>query len=129
MSEQRESDPQERRAHPRRIVCLVAHIEPTELPRDAALVRNISLSGAYLLARLSVAADERLLLVLHFDGASEQERVEEIRARVIRTERLDPEQSSIWSVGFAVEFEEPVDHLAGAIERAEAFAASVGYDR
>jgi hypothetical protein len=51
------TEQQERRAHSRRIVSMVAHmhLEPLELPRDAALVRNISLSGAYLLGRVLVS--------------------------------------------------------------------------
>jgi hypothetical protein len=125
-----ESAQQERRAHPRRIVCIVAHVEPEELPRDAALLRNISLSGAYLLARLPMSADERVLLALHFiTDKGEEARVEEVPATVIRVEPLDAETSAIWSVGVAMRFEASVDHLTDAIERAASFAASVGYDR
>lgn len=119
----------ERRSHPRRIVCMVAHVEPSELPRDAALVRNISLSGAYLLARLPVVPEERLVLALHFATDDGDQQVEEIAASVIRTEPLDPERSTLWSVGVAVRFEQAVDHLADAIEQVAAFTASVGYDR
>jgi hypothetical protein len=125
-----QTEQQERRAHHRRIVCMVAdmRLEPLELPPNVALVRNISLSGAYLLGRVSVASDEKLLLALHFSAGAE-ERVEEASATVIRVEKLEPGESSVWTVGFAVRFEPPLDHLSDAIEEAAAFAASVGYDR
>lgn len=123
-----ESDRSERRDHPRRVVCMVAHLKPSELPRDAALVRNISLSGAYLLTRITVSPGEGLVLALHFE-AGDEERIEEMPAAVIRVEPLDRGSSAIWTVGFAVRFERPADHLAEAIEQAAAFAASSGYDR
>ena len=39
-----QTEQQERRAHARRVVCMVAHMhrKPLELPTDAALVRSIS---------------------------------------------------------------------------------------
>lgn len=125
MPEQNGEKRLERRSHPRRIVCMIAHVEPSELPRDAALVRDMSVSGAYLLSRLPVSEGEELLLAIHFPKG-DGERIEESDAKVVRVEELDREHSDFWSVGFAVRFAEPLDHLATEIEQASALAARIG---
>lgn len=117
---------EERREHPRRIVCMIAYVEPEDVPKDAAVVRDMSLSGAYLLCRLGVKAGEQVVLAIHFPEGGAEHRVEETTATVVRVESLDKDRAGFWPTGIAVQFVDPLDHLAGDIEHVADLTAKLG---
>lgn len=119
MSEQNgPSDPANRRIHDRQVVCIPAYAHTVDTPESTALIRDISLSGAYFLTRTPFEPGDRIEFVLHWSGDPAGP-THTVTADVIRIEERDSEQAGIWPFGVAIRFDV---ELGDASERIEQLA-------
>lgn len=116
--EDEKSEQPERRKHVRRLVCIPAYVDTEKAPQHIALIRDISLSGAYFLTRVSLEVGDKLDIALHLTG-DPGGRVHDTSATVVRAEVLEPERADLWTCGVAVQFE---DLLKGIEEEIEELA-------
>jgi len=95
--------PSERRLGYRYLSCFPAHLErPGDSPR-AAMIHDLSVSGALLLVRTTLAIGDTVRLKLFVTGDTDVSR--DVVARVVRIEKLDP-FAGPWSSRVAVHFDE-----------------------
>ena len=112
----------ERRLGTRYLACLPVYLEDIQNSsgrKRPALIRNISLSGAFILTRKPLHSEEMLDLALHLDGYPPV-LIHRASAKVLRTERLDGVRAGLWLHGAGVCFEEPLEDIE---ERIQALAA------
>jgi hypothetical protein len=115
----------ERRRHPRRLVCVPATIEAdAEEGQHIVLIRDISVSGAFFLSRLPVDVGETVELMIQLTGDPEGP-TKEANGAVVRSEPLTEDRVGLWTCGIAVKFddslagfEEELDRLAQLAEKA-----------
>lgn len=82
-----------------------------------AVSRNISWSGALMIAGASVEVGEEVDLTLQLPGSAEERK---LRGEVIRVEANDEDPDGLWRYRLAVRFAEPVPDLEPAFEALEA---------
>jgi hypothetical protein len=118
------SDP-ERRGDARRVVCLAAGVQPLGDTEQFAMIRDVSVHGAFLLTRLDVTVGERLDLRIHFPGEPTV-RIAKVPAEVVRIEGLDVARADVWTCGVAVQFRRPLEEFKREIEELAAQARQSG---
>ena len=106
----------ERRTHPRKLVCMAAHLEVSG--RDEphmAIVRDVSVTGALLLTRTKPDVGEVVDLQLFpgIDGGPDELGV---RAKTIRVQPVDRNERGIWRYRVALEFEDDLKEHEGLID-------------
>ena len=109
----------ERRAHDRRLVCAVAEVESDD-KASLALIRNISDSGALLLATRCLDVGEPLDLVIHTSSDPDGKKIT-TKGSVVRREAMDPDRTDLWRWQLGVEFDEALtgfDEELAAITKA-----------
>ncbi len=106
----------ERRQHPRHLVCVPADIDVDAKGKHATvgLIRDISTAGAKLLVFAELEVGEKLSLGLHLTHEEGPSR--DITAEVLRVERLGVERAGLWSHAVAVSFDESLDDVEDEIE-------------
>ena len=127
MGEQAEHEADDnRREFARKLVCIPAYVHTVDSPDLVALIRDVSLSGCYLLARRRLTAGDRVEVVLHLTGDPAGP-VHEATADVVRCETIDPHRETLWWYGVALRFDvelheirQQVDELAKRLARDEA---------
>ena len=109
--------PSERRLGYRYLSCFPAYLEREEGGTRAAMIHDLSVSGALLLVRSKLAIGDTVRLKLFFNGDMESGR--ESVARVVRVELLSDPYAGPWSSRVAVQFDE---ELTGVDREIEALA-------
>jgi hypothetical protein len=117
----------DRRRFARRLVCVATDVAADTVNKHTALIRDMSVSGAYLLTRVPVEVGESLDLAIHLPVKGE-EQIKETTAKVVRLEPLPPDRADVWSCGFAVKFVDPLDELEEEIEALYAAMKDAGLD-
>lgn len=82
-----------------------------------AVSRNISWSGALMIAGASLERGERVQLTLQLPGSAEERKLE---GEIVRVEDNDDDPDGLWRYRIAVKFSEPVPDLEPAFEQLEA---------
>ena len=106
----------ERRTHPRKLVCMAAHLEVSG--RDEphmAIVRDVSVTGALLLTRTKPDVGEVVDLQL-FPGIESGPEELGVRAKTIRVQPVDRNERGIWRYRVALEFEDDLKAHEGLID-------------
>jgi hypothetical protein len=106
--------PSERRLGYRYLSCFPAYLERQEGGKRAAMIHDLSVSGALLLVRSKLDIGDTVRLKLFFNGDMESGR--EAVARVVRVERLSDPFAGPWSDRVAVQFDEELLGVDGEIE-------------
>jgi len=120
-----DSTPPNRRGDPRYLTCVLAGLK-TESTEAVALIRDVSVSGAFLLTQKPFPAGERLDLNLHF--STDLAGAHHVTARVVRSGRRDRDRSDLWAFSAAVRFDEPLLHLEPEIREAARRAEGLAFE-
>jgi hypothetical protein len=105
----------DRRSGDRYLACMMASLERPDGEKRAALVHDLSASGALLLVRTTkVAVDDRVAVVLQAVQTSDSPRV--AYGVIVRVEELPPDDSGPWMRRVAVRFQEPMRMVDSDIE-------------
>lgn len=111
-----EREPVERAA--RRFTALPVQVtHPAADKPQLALVRDLSVSGAFLLLRRELSLGDEV--VVDFRSGD----ISPFRGRVVRTERLERNASDLWRFGAGIQFSAPLpqtDQIADLNARREA---------
>ena len=105
--------PSERRLGYRYLSCFPAYLQREGDGPRAAMIHDLSESGALLLVRTTLAIDDTVRLSLFFTGDMETSR--DVVARVVRIEKLDDPFAGPWSCRVAVQFDEELQGVNGEI--------------
>lgn len=82
-----------------------------------AVSRNISWSGALMIAGATIEVGERVQLTLQLPGSADERQLE---GEIVRVEDNDEDPDGLWRYRIAVKFGEPIPDLEPAFERLEA---------
>jgi len=104
---------EERRAATRHLACFPAEIDAGQEWATTALIRDLSATGALLLAREQFVVGEPLTLQLHL---SDELGPRQATARVLRVQPNQAAGDRVWPVAVAIRFEEPLDDVEKEIE-------------
>ena len=107
----------ERRAARRYALWIPVQLASGPEVRMLAVSRNISWSGALMIAGASVEVGEEVDLTLQLPGSAEERN---LKGEVIRVEANDEDPDGLWRYRLAVRFAEPVPDLEPAFEALEA---------
>jgi hypothetical protein len=115
MAEKKDSaPPSDRRGGERHMACFPAYVEPAVGSRRTAMIVELSVTGALLLAQKAIEVGERVRLELFiFDDTS---RSREAAARVVRTEALDEAAVGPWTCRIALQFDDPLHLMIYEVE-------------
>jgi hypothetical protein len=104
----------DRRSGDRYLACTMASLERPDGEQRAALVHDLSESGALLLVRTNkVAVDDEVALILH---AVHDDTSRIVRGVIVRVQELSPDDSGPWMRRVAVHFHEPLRMYDSEIE-------------
>ncbi len=123
MTTAKDSAPPEsdRRGGERHVACFPAYLEREAGSRRAAMILELSMTGALLLARRELPAGEPVKLQLFI--LDDTTKFREASGHVVRSERLDEAAVGLWSCRLAVQFKEPLtmyeDEIRALKERAQ----------
>jgi len=115
--------PSERRLGFRYLSCFPAHLEREGDGTRAAMIHDLSVSGALLLVRTTLAVGEAVRLRLFITGDMNESR--DVVGRVVRIEKLGDPFAGPWSSRVAVQFDDEltgVDSEIGALAKRKAEA-------
>ena len=116
----------DRRAHPRRVVCVAAHLETSgRVEPHFALVRDVSVTGALLLTRTRPKVGEvvDLQLILELPGFPDELTV---RSKIIRVQDQEEGQRDVWRYRVALAFEDDLEPHEELIEELAAQLDAAG---
>jgi len=99
-------DEQDRRAHPRQVVCVAAEVASTA-GHLLALIHDVSDEGALLFTQVPFVVGEALALEMRLSPDPEGPRVS-VAAQVVRNERMPAERLGVWQWLVGVKFDEPL---------------------
>lgn len=106
----------ERRSAQRHVACFPAEIDAGQEWATTALIRDLSSTGALLLAREEFVVGEPLTVQLHL---SDELGPRQASARVLRVEPNHAEGERVWPVAVAIHFDEPLDDVENEIAELE----------
>lgn len=109
--------PSERRIGIRYLSCFPAHLQVEDGGTRAAMIHDLSASGALLLVRTALAIGDTIRLNLFITGDMTESRA--VVARVVRIEKLSDPYAGPWSSRVAVHFD---DELTGIDQELAALA-------
>lgn len=115
--------PSERRLGLRHLSCFPAHLERDGDGARAAMIHDLSVSGALLLVRSTLTVGDAVRLRLFITGDTSESR--EVVGRVVRIEKLGDPFAGPWSSRVAVHFDEEltgVDREIAALAKRQAEA-------
>lgn len=110
--------PSERRIGVRHFACFPAHVERPDGVRRAAMIVQLSVSGALLVVRTRLQVGDPISLQLYVTGEPDSP-TRATRARVVRVEALDDKAFGPWSHKIAVQFEDALSDFEGEIKALE----------
>jgi len=100
----------DRRRAPRRLICVPSDVTSDVWSGQVALIRDVSVTGAYLLTNGPFMEGTRLELGIRLRGDAGSPKTK-IKGKVVRTDKLDIRRADLWSWGAAVQFDEPLTGL------------------
>jgi hypothetical protein len=106
--------PSERRLGFRYLSCFPAHLQREGDGPRAAMIHDLSVSGALLLVRMSLAVGDTVRLSLFIQG-DDRSASRDVVARVVRIEKLDDPFAGPWSSRVAVHFDEELPGMDAEI--------------
>lgn len=115
------SEAEERRIARRYVLWIPVQVASGPEVRMLAVSRNISWSGALMIAGARAEVGDRVELTLQLPGSAEERRLE---GEVVRVETNDEDPDGLWRYRLAVRFAEAVPDLEPAFEALEAKARS-----
>ena len=83
--------------------------------KTTALIRDLSVTGAYVLSTEPVEVGADLSLVIHLTTAPDGP-VVETHGVAVRVDPVPLDRSVYWTHGIALRFAEPLDHLQAEID-------------
>jgi hypothetical protein len=105
----------DRRSGDRYLACTMASLERPDGEQRAALVHDLSESGALLLVRTTkVAVDDEVALLLHAVQTDDSARI--AHGVIVRVEELGADDAGPWMRRVAVRFHEPLRMVDSEIE-------------
>jgi len=116
-----ELSPSERRLGFRYLSCFPAYLQREGDGPRAAMIHDLSGSGALLLVRMALAIGDTVRLSLFITGEMDTSR--DVVARVVRIEKLEDPFAGPWSSRVAVQFDEElrgVDKEIAALAKRQA---------
>ncbi|HEX3345294.1 MAG TPA: PilZ domain-containing protein [Polyangiaceae bacterium] len=105
--------PSERRLGLRHLSCFPAHLERDGDGARAAMIHDLSVSGALLLVRTVLAVGDTVRLRLFITGDTGESR--DVVGRIVRIEKLGDPFAGPWSSRVAVQFDEELRGVDGEI--------------
>lgn len=81
-----------------------------EEAKQTAVIHDMSMTGAYVLARGTVEVGDTLALTIHLSTDRSGPKVE-TGGRVVRVDPVPLERSVYWTHGIAIEFDERLDSI------------------
>ncbi len=105
--------PSERRIGIRYLSCFPAHLQNEDGGTRVAMIHDLSVGGALLLVRATLAIGDTVRLNLFIHGDMKESR--EVVARVVRIEKLSDPYAGPWSSRVAVHFDEELAGIDGEI--------------
>jgi hypothetical protein len=120
--------PSERRIGVRHFACFLAHVERPDGAKRAAMINDLSVSGALLVVRTQLDVGDHVSLQLYVTGDPDSDS-RTTRARVVRVESLAPEAYGPWSHRVAVQFDEELLDFEPQIKELEARQRKLGLRR
>lgn len=112
---------EERRAAKRYVLWIPVQVENGPDVRMLAVSRNISWSGALMIAGASLEIGEKVSLTLQMPGSADERKLD---GEIVRVEENEEDPDGLWRYRIAVRFEEPVADLEPAFEQLEAKSRS-----
>ncbi|HJL18086.1 MAG TPA: PilZ domain-containing protein [Sandaracinaceae bacterium LLY-WYZ-13_1] len=107
---------EERREAKRYVLWIPVQVSSGEdVPQMLAVSRNISWSGALMIAGASLELGRRVTLELQVPG----EDARELEGEIVRVEPNEEDPEGLWRYRLAVRFDAPVPELEPAFERLE----------
>jgi hypothetical protein len=113
----------ERRVARRYVLWLPVQVEAGTETRMLAVSRNISWSGALMIAGANLSVGERVSLTLQMPGVAEDR---QLTGEIVRVEPNEEDPDGLWRFRLAVRFDEPVEDLEPAFEKLESKAGKLG---
>jgi hypothetical protein len=108
---------EERRAGRRYVLWIPVQVVSGPEVRLLAVSRNISWSGALMIAGASLAVGEKVELTLQLPGNAEERK---LGGEIVRVEPNEDDPDGLWRYRLAVRFDEPVHDLEPAFAALEA---------
>ncbi len=107
--------PSDRRSGDRYLACTMASLERPDGEQRAALVHDLSESGALLLVRTAkVAVDDEVAVLLHAAHTDDRTRI--AHGVIVRVEELAADDSGPWMRRVAIRFHEPLRMVDSEIQ-------------
>jgi hypothetical protein len=110
--------PSERRIGVRHFACFPAHVERPDGAKRAAMINDLSVSGALLVVRTKLEVGDHVSLQLYVTGDPDA-KSRATSARVVRIEPLEPAAYGPWSHRIAVQFDEELKDFEPEIKALE----------
>lgn len=108
---------EERRAARRYVLWIPVQVQNGPEVQMLAVSRNISWSGALMIAGASLELGEKVHLTLQMPGSADERRLD---GEIVRVEENEEDPDGLWRYRIAVRFEQPVPDLEPAFEQLEA---------
>jgi len=105
--------PSERRLGYRYLSCFPAHLEREGDGARAAMIHDLSVSGALLLVRATLAIGDTVRLRLFITGDMNESH--DVVGRIVRVEKLGDPFAGPWSTRVAVHFDDELKGVDGEI--------------
>ncbi len=121
------NDGSDRREETRHFACFPAHIQREGGSPRTALIKDLSVTGALLLTRASLAVGDAVHLNLYLSELAVDPRV--AAARVVRVEKRRSERAEVWPFSVGVQFDVPLRDCEADIKEIEARQAALGLPR
>ncbi len=119
--------PEDRREETRHIACFPAHIQRDGGSTRSALIRDLSVTGVFLLTRAKFEVGAPIRLNLYLSESVKEPRV--ATGRVVRFQKRGRELAELWPYGVAVQLDEPLRDCEAEIRDLEARQAEIGIPR
>jgi hypothetical protein len=120
--------PSERRIGVRHFACFPAFVERPDGAKRAAMILQLSASGALLVVRTRLQVGDHVALQLYVSGEPDSP-TRATRARVVRLEALDDKAFGPWSHKVAVQFDDVLTDFESEIAALEERQRSLGLSR
>ena len=115
------SERPERRTEVRHLACFPADLQTN----TTALIRDLSVSGAFLLTRVPMKIGEAIRLSLYLVG--EQAAPVVADGRVVRHERRSSDCDDVWQYSVGVQFDSPLNDYQAEIQALASKQATLGF--
>jgi hypothetical protein len=114
----------DRRTAERHLACFPAAVERPDGEQRTSVIHDLSITGALLLVRTTLAVGDRVKLQLHI--SDDVEEVRDTIGHVVRVDPLAENEIGLWASKVAVHFDEPLTIYEKEIEELHARQSRLG---